>query len=226
MKQRPAQGMLYGFLVVRQLVPTNPTTSVRGPKYVVKRGKTPVWSREDTKKLLESIPRDDLAGLRDRALICTMLFSFARVSAVLSLKRQDLYYQGPKRWLRFHEKGGKEQERPAHPEIERAILARVSIGEQSTAVSEHEQGWHSLERARAEPAQCLGSSPQTSPERGVSDAGRMPHLARNRCTVYLENGGRLEHAQYMAAHESPRTTKLYDRTKDEITINEVERIQL
>jgi integrase len=45
-------------------------------------------------------------------------------------------------------------------------------------------------------------------------------------TVYLENSGRLEHAQQMAAHESPRTTKLYDRTKDEITIGEVERIQL
>jgi len=45
-------------------------------------------------------------------------------------------------------------------------------------------------------------------------------------TVYLENGGRLEHAQQMAAHESPRNTKLYDRTKDEITIGEVERIQL
>jgi site-specific recombinase XerC len=73
--------MLYDFLVIRQLVPVNPTASVRGPKYVVKRGKTPVWSREDTKKLLESIPRDDLAGLRDLALISTMLFSFARISA-------------------------------------------------------------------------------------------------------------------------------------------------
>ena len=62
---------LYDFLVIRQLVPVNPTASVRGPKYVLKRGKTPVWSREDAKKLLESIPRDDLAGLRDRALICT-----------------------------------------------------------------------------------------------------------------------------------------------------------
>jgi site-specific recombinase XerD len=98
--------MLYDFLVIRQVVPVNPTASVRGPKYVVKRGKTPVWSREDTKRLLESISRDDLAGLRDRALISTMLFSFARISAVLSLKRQDFYYQGPRRWLRFHEKGG------------------------------------------------------------------------------------------------------------------------
>jgi hypothetical protein len=44
--------------------------------------------------------------------------------------------------------------------------------------------------------------------------------------LYLENGGRLEHARQMAAHESPRPTKLYDRTKDEITIGEIERIQL
>src|ERR1700751_3586343 len=125
--------MLYDFLVIRQLVPVNPTASVRGPKYVVKRGKTPVWSREDAKKLLESIPRETLAGLRDRALICTMLFSFARISSVLSLKRQDFYYQGPRRWLRFHEKGGKEHEMPAHHQIEETIdeyLARVSIDDE------------------------------------------------------------------------------------------------
>src|SRR5207245_10893394 len=75
--------MLYDFLVIRQLVPHNPTTSVRGPKYVIKRGKTPVWSREDAKKLLEPIPRDNLAGLRDRALISTMLFSFARIRTLV-----------------------------------------------------------------------------------------------------------------------------------------------
>jgi integrase len=45
-------------------------------------------------------------------------------------------------------------------------------------------------------------------------------------TIYLENDGRLEHAQQMAGHESPRTTKLYDRTKDEITLSKVERIRL
>jgi site-specific recombinase XerD len=122
--------MLHDFLVIRQLVPVNPTASVRGPKYVLKRGKTPVWSREDAKKLLQSIPRDDLAGLRDRALISTMLFSFARISAVLSLKRQDFYYQGRRRWLRFHEKGGKEHEMPAHHQIEETIdeyLSKVGI---------------------------------------------------------------------------------------------------
>ena len=54
--------MLYDFLVVRQITPTNPAHSVRGPKYVVKKGKTPVWSREDAKTLLDSIPKDSVSG--------------------------------------------------------------------------------------------------------------------------------------------------------------------
>ena len=45
-------------------------------------------------------------------------------------------------------------------------------------------------------------------------------------TAYLANGGALEHAQSMAAHESPRTTKLYDRTQERLTQDEVERIRL
>ena len=77
--------MLYDFLVVRQITRSNPAHSVRGPKYVVKKGKTPVWSREDTKTLLNSIPKDSVSGLRDLALIAAMFYSFARVSAVLKL---------------------------------------------------------------------------------------------------------------------------------------------
>ena len=49
-------------------------------------------------------------------------------------------------------------------------------------------------------------------------------LSATGITAYLENGGTLENAHAMAAHESPRTTKLYDRTGDEITLDEVERI--
>jgi integrase len=45
-------------------------------------------------------------------------------------------------------------------------------------------------------------------------------------TAYLDNGGTLEDAQAMAAHESPRATKLYDRPEDEITFDEVERIAI
>ena len=43
-------------------------------------------------------------------------------------------------------------------------------------------------------------------------------------TIYLTNGGTLEKAQMMAAHSSPRTTKLYDRTSDAVSLDEVERV--
>jgi integrase/recombinase XerD len=52
-----------------------------------------------------------------------------------------------------------------------------------------------------------------------------PLLKSAGITIYLENDGRLEHVQQMSGHESPRTTKLYDRTKDEITLSEVEQIR-
>jgi len=101
--------MLFDWLVVGQVVPHNPASSVRGPKHVVKRGKTPVLSAEDARKLLDSIPLarkvrqgdqeaevPDLPGLRDRAFIGVMVFSFARVGAVVGMKVED-YHQNGKR---------------------------------------------------------------------------------------------------------------------------------
>jgi site-specific recombinase XerD len=113
--------MLYDFLVVRQITPSNPAHSVRGPKYVVKKGKTPVWSREDAKTLLESIPKDSVSGLRDLALIAAMFYSFARVSAVLKLKVDDYYHNGARRRLRLHEKGAKEHDMPVHHLLEQIL---------------------------------------------------------------------------------------------------------
>jgi hypothetical protein len=118
--------MLYDFLVVRQITPSNPAHSVRGPKYVVKKGKTPVWSREDAKTLLDSIPKDSVSGLRDRALIAAMLYSFARVSAVLKVKFDDYYHNGARRRLRLHEKGGKDRASPARGNIGRVHCGRRS----------------------------------------------------------------------------------------------------
>jgi hypothetical protein len=62
--------------------------------------------------------------------------------------------------------------------------------------------------------------------RGSSSASASPTFRATGITAYLEAGGTLENAQAMAAHESPRTTKLYDRTGDEITLDEVERITI
>ena len=110
--------VLFDYLVVGQVIPMNPASSVRGPKYVIKRGKTPVLTAEDTRKLLDSIDTRSTMGLRDRALIATMVFSFARVSAVINMKVSDYYQIGKRVWLRLHEKGGKHHEVPCHHKAE------------------------------------------------------------------------------------------------------------
>src|ERR1043166_7337162 len=73
--------MLFDYLVTGGVLPMNPASSVRGPKYVVKRGKTSVLSAEEARQLLDSIETDTLIGLRDRALIALMVYSFSRVTA-------------------------------------------------------------------------------------------------------------------------------------------------
>ena len=73
--------MLGDWLVVSQVLPVNPAPAVRGPKHVVTKGATPVLSPAETRKLLESIDTNALAGLRDRALLSVMLYSFPEDAA-------------------------------------------------------------------------------------------------------------------------------------------------
>ncbi len=109
---------LFDFLVIGQVIPFNPAASVRGPKYVVRKGKTPVLSSEDARLLLDSIDTSHVVGLRDRALIAVMTYSFARVSAVVNMRAEDYYRNGKRWWFRLHEKGGKFHEVPAHHKAE------------------------------------------------------------------------------------------------------------
>ncbi|MBV9480906.1 MAG: site-specific integrase, partial [Acidobacteria bacterium] len=124
--------MLFDWLVVGQVVRSNPASVVRGPKHVVKRGKTPILSPEEARQLFDSIPADTLVGLRDRALIGVLIYSFARVSAALGMRVEDYFPQGKRWWLRLHEKGGKHHEMPVHHTLEEYLdryIAAAGIGE-------------------------------------------------------------------------------------------------
>jgi site-specific recombinase XerD len=110
--------MLFDWLVVGQVLATNPAHSVRGPKHVVRRGKTPVLTAEEARQLLDSIDTSTLVGLRDRALIGVMTFAFARIGAVVAMRVEDYYPEGKRWWVRLHEKGGKRHEMPAHHKLE------------------------------------------------------------------------------------------------------------
>src|SRR5262245_61368871 len=81
--------MLFDWMVLGQVLPTNPASAVRGPKHVVKRGKTSVLTADQARQLIDSIDTSELIGLRDRALISLMVFTFARVSAVTGMRVED-----------------------------------------------------------------------------------------------------------------------------------------
>jgi integrase/recombinase XerD len=110
--------MLFDWLVVGHVLDTNPAHAVRGPKYSQKKGRTPVLDREEGRALIAAIDTSSLTGLRDRALIGIMIYTFARVGAVLQMKVEDHFSQGRRGWVRLHEKGGKEHEAPCIPKLE------------------------------------------------------------------------------------------------------------
>ena len=117
---------LLDWLVVHQVLPVNPAASVRGPKHVVTKGATPVLTPAETRSLLDRIDTGTLVGLRDRALLSVLVYSFARVSAAVGMRRQDYFRQGTRGWLRLHEKGGKRHDVPAHHRAEEAVEAYLA----------------------------------------------------------------------------------------------------
>lgn len=220
--------MLVDYLVTGQVMPTNPAYAVRGPKYVAQKGKTPVLTAEETRLLLDSINTSTIVGLRDRAIIGVMVYSFARVGAVVGMNVEDYFQQGKRWWFRLYEKGGKRHEVPAHHNAEAYVDAYVEASE----IAEERKGplFRSLDRRRSLTVRRLHRHEVLAMiKRRVRNAG----LTETTCchtfratgiTTYLENSGTIEHAQQIAAHESPRTTKLYDQTSDSISLDEIERI--
>jgi site-specific recombinase XerD len=222
-QQLAAVRMLFDWLITGQVVPINPVAAVRGPKHVVKTGKTPV---------LDAIPTDTIRDLRDRALIATLTYSFARITAALKMKVEDLRPQGAGWRLRLHEKGGKHHAMPCHHAPAEALHAYIA----AAGIAEDRKGFL-FRTSRGHDATALSAQPMNQSDawrmirrRAVAAGIHAPignHTFRaTGITAYLSNGGALEHAQEMAAHESPRTTKLYDRTKERLTQDEVERIRL
>lgn len=221
--------MCFDWFVIGQIVPHNPAASVRGPSHVVKRGKTPVLTAEEARKLLDSITCESLVGLRDRALIGVMVYTFARVSAVVGMRVEDYFQNGKRCWVRLHEKGGKFHEVPAHHTAQEYLdgyLAAAAIANDSKSPLFRSAKGRTDELSDKPMARrdVLRMVKRRARACGLSDRISCHTFRATGITAYLENGGTIEKAQAIAAHESPRTTKLYDRSSDAISLDEVERI--
>lgn len=222
--------MLFDWLVVGQVVPFNPASSVRGPKHVVRRGKTPVLTADQARKLLDSIDTSTIVGLRDRALIAVMVYSFARVGAVASMHVEDYFQSGKRWWVRLHEKGGKRHEVPCHHNAEAYLDEYLeAAGDAGMKKAPLFQSVGKDRRLTGKPMHrldVLRMIKRRAKQAGLPETTCCHTFRATGITAYLENGGTIENAQAIAAHESPRTTKLYDRTSDEITLDEIERIAI
>ena len=129
--QLAALRVLFDWLVVSQIIPVNPASSVRGRKHSVKKGETPVLAVDEARTLIDAIDTSTITGLRDRALIGLMVYTFARVGVVIKMQVEDVDVQGQRTWIRLHEKGGKEHEMPCHHNLDdylHAYLASAQLG--------------------------------------------------------------------------------------------------
>ncbi len=222
--------MLFDWMVVGQVLPMNPASSVRGPKHVVKRGKTSVLTADQARQLLESIDTSDVIGLRDRALIGLMVYSFARVSAAVGMRVEDYFSTGKRWWFRLHEKGGKRHEVPAHHKAEEYLDAYLEacgiIADKKSPLFRTIGRNRTPTKNRMHRSDVLRMIYRRAKAAGLDTHACCHTFRATGITAYLENGGTIEKAQQIAAHESPRTTKLYDRTSDELTLDEIERIAI
>ena len=220
---------LFDWLVIGQIMPVNPAAAVRAPCHIVRRGKTPVLDPAEARQLIDAIDATTIIGLRDRALIGLMVYSFARIGAAIGMQVDDVYAQNRRLWVRLHEKGGKQHAMPCHHNLEAYLheyIDGAGLASEPKALL-----FQTYSRATG---QLTGNPlPQANAyamiQRRAKAAGTTTRVGNHTfratgVTAYLKNGGTLERAAQMANHASTRTTQLYDRRAEEVTLDEVERI--
>jgi site-specific recombinase XerD len=222
--------MLFDWLLRGGVVDLNPAATVKASTHRVRKGKTPVLTAQQARLLLDSIDVSTIIGLRDRALIGVMVFSFARVGAALGMLVEDYYQDAGRPWFRLLEKGGKRHDVPAH----HSAVIYLEAYMKSAGISKARKTplFRSVDRTRHLTSRGMHRNDVLRMIKTRAASVGLPaevccHTFRaTGITAFLENGGNLEQARRIANHESSRTTRLYDRTSECISLDEVERIQI
>ena len=221
--------MLFDYLVTGQVIRFNPAASVRGPRLVIRKGKTPVMFEEEARQLLASIDASEIVGARDRAIFSVMTYTFARVGAVVGLRVRDYATMGRRTWFVLHEKGGRHHQVPAHRKAAEAVEAYLDLA----GIGADREGvmFRSVRGGVLTDRPLRRQSVWDLVKRRALAAGLSPDVCchsfrASGITNYLAHGGTLERAAAIAGHASTRTTQLYNRLDDEITLDEIERIRI
>ena len=223
---------LFDWLVLGQVLPASPATFVRGPSHSVKIGTTPVLTVDQARILLSSIPEDTVSGLRDRALISLMIYSFARISAALALDVGHLFREQHRLNIRLSEKGGKRHFMPCHHSLDAHLVsyittAGLSPDPKAPLFQSITRDRRALTGRRLNRTEAWYMVRRRARAAGIDTPVSCHTFRGTGITAYLEHpDAKLEEAQKMAAHSDPKTTRLYDRRSQAVTIDAVERIRI
>jgi len=217
-------------LVLRHVVVLNPAQSVRGPKHATVEGRTPEIGPAQIRQLLSSIASCDVVAVRDRALIATLVYTAARVGAVVRLRMRDLHRDEATWSIRFHEKGGKQREIPVREDLRHLLSDYLALAATWPADAPLFRSAVGKTKSLSDRSLTPGDACRML-KRRLRRAGLPSRLSPHSFRVavitdLLQHGASLDDVQNLAGHADPRTTRLYDRRQRQVTRNLVERISI
>src|SRR5271166_1875001 len=223
--------LLFDHLLEKGVVDINPAARAKPPRLERESAHTAVFEQNEIKAFLEAIKLDSLIDKRDKALCSVLLYSWARVSAVVTLRVEDYYERKGERWLRLHEKRGKIHEVPAHSKAREAIDQWLLVSDLGSKPAAPLFPAFGKDKKTIE----LRHMGRTSVWKLVQARALASGLQKRVCchsfratgiTEYMNSGGTIEIARQIAGHKSSSTTRIYDRSRDRLTIEEIERVQI
>ncbi len=218
----------FDFLVVNQVIEKNPATSVRGPKVKITKGVTRVLTREELQQLLNSIDRTTLVGKRDFAWFTLAASSWLRVGAIEKITLGGYEHSGKRSFITVEEKGGKYVRMPVHHKAQEALdeyIEAAGITEKDSPI------FQSMTRQGTTTGRPLRYNRVFDMVRRRARQAQVPenissHTFRGTgITLFRQAGGSLDRAQSIAHHSDPRTTQIYDRSDDDVTLEDIELVQ-
>jgi integrase len=186
-----------------QIMPVNPAAAVRGPRHIVRRGKTPVLDPQEARQLIDAIDTTTVIGLRDRALIGLMVYSFARIGAAIGMNVEDVYSQNRGLWVRLHEKGGTQHAMPCHHNLEAYLHeyidgAGLASEPKALLFQTYSRATGQLTGNPLPQANAYAMIQRRAKSGGITTRVGNHTFRATGVTAYLKNGGTLECAARMA----------------------------